>query len=77
MKFNMLGMIVLSKDIPEKKLTAGDLGVIVEMYTSTDMEVEFITGDGHTQALLPLNSSDIRLVSGSDILSVRSLDVAA
>jgi hypothetical protein len=77
MKYKVLDTVVLQKDIPENNLSSGDLGVIVEIYSLNDIEVEFITGNGHTQALLALKTNNVRLVLGSDILSVRSLDIAA
>jgi hypothetical protein len=77
MKYKVLDTVVLKTDIPENNLSTGDLGVIVEIYSPNDIEVEFVTGNGNTQALLPLKTHNIRLISGSDILSVRSLDIAA
>ncbi len=76
MKLDVLDTIVLLKDLPEKNLCRGDIGAIVEMYSLDGIEVEFVTGTGQTQALVTLKTKDVRLVSGSDILAVRSLDAA-
>ncbi|MDX2505614.1 MAG: DUF4926 domain-containing protein [Gammaproteobacteria bacterium] len=76
MKLDVLDTIVLLKDLPEKNLCRGDIGAIVEMYSPDGIEVEFVTGTGQTQALVTLKTKDVRLVSGSDILAVRSLDAA-
>lgn len=77
MKLNLLDTVVLKADMPEKHLYKDDIGTIVEMYGSDGLEVEFITGDGHTQALVTLNRDNVRLVSGSDVFSVRTLDEVA
>lgn len=69
--------VVLKLDLPNDGLFSGDIGAIVEVYSDDAVEIEFVTGDGHTQALVTLAKKDLRLVSGMDILSVRTLDVAA
>ena len=76
MKLEVLDTIVLLKDLPENNLCRGDIGAIVEMYSPDGIEVEFVTGTGQTQALVTLKTKEVRLVSGSDILAVRSLDAA-
>jgi len=76
MKLNILDTVVLQKNLPESHLCRGDIGAIVELYGPNGIEVEFVTGSGETQALVTLKSDDVRLVSGSDILAVRSLDAA-
>lgn len=76
MNLSLLETVVLQRDLPEKHLCRGDIGAIVEIYEPDGIEVEFVTGSGETQALVTLKPDDVRLVSGSDILSVRSLDAA-
>ncbi len=72
MTIKMLDTVVLDKDIPEHNLIKGDLGTVVEFYEPDGIEVEFVMGTGKTRALLTLNKNDIRLLSESDVLSVRS-----
>lgn len=72
MTIKMLDTVVLDKDIPEHNLIKGDLGTVVEIYEPDGIEVEFVMGTGKTRALLTLNKNDIRLLSESDVLSVRS-----
>lgn len=69
--------VVLKLNLPDQNLYNGDIGAIVEVYSEDAFEVEFVTGDGHTQALITLAKKDLRLVSGMDILSVRELDAVA
>lgn len=76
MKPQLLSTVALVRDIPEHGLRRGDVGVIVEAYGTNDFEVEFVAGDGHTQALITLCAADVRLLGPSDLLSARSLDAA-
>jgi hypothetical protein len=76
MNFNELDTVVLQKNLPENNLCCGDVGAIVAVYEPDGLEVEFVTGAGKTQAVVTLNINDVRLVSGSDILAVRSMDAA-
>ena len=47
-----LDRVVLTRDIPEKKLKAGDVGTVVMVYKDGEaFEVEFMTLDGGTFAL--------------------------
>ena len=73
MHIKILDTVVLEKDIPENGLRRGDIGAVVEVYEPDGVEVEFVTGAGTTQALLTLSISDIRLMRGSEILTVRPL----
>lgn len=77
MQFNLLDTIVLRSNIPDANMHIGDIGVIVDLYGSDGIEVEFVSANGCTQALLTLNKNDVRPVSGSDVLAVRTLDTAA
>ncbi|MEN8131699.1 MAG: DUF4926 domain-containing protein [Pseudomonadota bacterium] len=72
MTIKMLDTVVLDTDIPEHNLIKGDLGTVVEIYEPDGIEVEFVMGTGKTRALLTLNKNDIRSLSESDVLSVRS-----
>lgn len=76
MKIKLLDTVVLKNSIPNKGLCAGDIGAVVEIYEPDGLEIEFVTGSGQTQALLTLNSADVRLINNSDILAVRSLNAA-
>jgi hypothetical protein len=73
MKFRQLDTVVLDRDIPERGLRKGDLGAVVELYEPEDLEVEFVTASGRTQALVTLKAGDVREVRDEDLISVRSL----
>ena len=72
----VLDTVVLNKDLPDSGLRRGDIGAVVEAYEPDGLEVEFVTGSGQTQALVTLKTAEVRLLSDTDILAVRSLSAA-
>lgn len=69
-----LDTVVLTHDIDEYGLKEGDIGAIVHCYSDGHaFEVEFVTAEGRTIAVLTLTSSDIRLMSNREILHVREI----
>ena len=70
---NELESVVLTRDLPDHELETGDVGVIVHCHSESAFEVEFITGEGVTVAVVTLGSEDLRLMDASEILHVRSL----
>ena len=67
-------VVVLIRDVEEYDLKAGDVGAVVHCYeTGNAYEVEFVTPQGKTVALLTLNQRDIRLMGDSGILHVRDM----
>ena len=77
MTFAALDTVVLVRDVPEHGLRAGDLGAVVEVYPPDGLEVEFVTASGRTTALVTLTSTDVRPISDSDLVAVRSLSRTA
>ena len=71
MKFALLDTVVLNRDLPQRGLRAGDLGAVVELYPNDGVEVEFVRPSGETNTLVTLKPTDLRPVSGGDILAVR------
>ena len=55
MKLALLDTVVLTHDLPEHGLRAGDLGAVVELYGQDGVEVEFVRASGQTKALVTLN----------------------
>ena len=69
-----LDTIVLTHDIGEHGLKKGDIGAVAHCYADgTAFEVEFVTAEGRTIAVLTLTSDDIRLMSDKEILHVRDI----
>ncbi len=68
---------VLNVDVPSEGLKAGDIGTVVHVYTDAKaFEVEFVTLDGHTAAVLTLESAQIRSVKPGEIPHARDLAAA-
>jgi len=69
--------IVLKTDIPAESLVAGDVGAIVHIYDDGKAyEVEFVTLDGNTAAVVTLESDQIRPVNPREITHARTLATA-
>jgi hypothetical protein len=69
-----LDTVVLTRDLKEHGLREGDIGAVVHCYPEgTAYEVEFVSAEGATVALLTLSGEDIRPVGGREILHVREL----
>jgi len=72
-----LDTVVLTRDVDEHGLKRGDVGAVVHCYgDGAAFEVEFVTAEGRTVAVLTLNERDIRPLGERDILHVRELAVA-
>ncbi len=66
MSIELLDTIVLDVDLPSHGLERGDIGAVVEVYSSAAVEVEFVTASGQTQALVTLDTTQIRPVGPRD-----------
>jgi uncharacterized protein DUF4926 len=67
-------IVVLTHDLVDKGLCRGDVGAVVHIYSGgIAYEVEFVTGEGRTVAVLTLTPDDIRQLQGREILHVREL----
>lgn len=70
--FDELDTVVLSHPINEHGLKEGDLGSVVHVYHDREaFEIEFVTAEGKTIALLTLTVKDIRPLARGEILHVR------
>lgn len=73
-----LEMVVLTHDISDHGLKEGDIGAVVHSYGDGDaFEVEFVTAEGRTVAVLTLSSADVRRVGDKEMLHVRALERVA
>jgi hypothetical protein len=73
MRFKVLDTVVLDRDLPDIGLQSGDLGAVVQVYKDDGIEAEFVAASGRTEALLTLKESDVRPISDTDLIAVRSL----
>jgi hypothetical protein len=66
--------IVLTADLPEDGLQAGDVGTVVHIHgANAGYEVEFMTLTGQTVAVATVLPSQLRPVSQRDVSHVREL----
>lgn len=65
--------VILSRDVLEHGLRAGDIGTVVHVYPKGGLEVEFFTVVGKTRAVVTLRESDVRTATDNDVVAVRSL----
>jgi hypothetical protein len=74
---NELDCIVLTTDLPEYGLAAGDIGTVVMVHQNgRGFEVEFVSLDGETLAVTSLYASQVRPVIRREIAHTRLLAAA-
>lgn len=67
-----LDTIVLTSDLPEYGLRAGDIGTVVLVHAGgAGYEAEFMTLDGETIAVVSLHASQVRPVGRREIAHAR------
>lgn len=70
-----LDLVVLTHDFEEYSLKSGDVGTVVHTYEDKKgFEVEFVTAEGKTIAVLTLTTKDIRPFDDAEILHVRDTE---
>lgn len=70
-----LDTVVLQKDFEQYGLERGDVGTIVHRSSSTTpetFEIEFVTAEGETVAVLTLGEDEIRPMHSNEILHART-----
>jgi hypothetical protein len=74
---NELDDVILTRDLPEHGLSAGDIGTVVLVHRGNKgYEVEFMSLDGETIAVVTLFPDQVRPVQSGEIAHARSLAVA-
>ena len=69
--------VVLKTAVPGEGLEAGDVGTVVHVYADKcAYEVEFITLDGKTAAVVTVEASQVRPVGKREITHARELQTA-
>ena len=66
--------VVLTQDVPEASLEAGDIGTVVHVHEGgAGDEVEFMTLAGETLAVVTLRPGQLRPIQARDMARVREL----
>jgi len=58
----ILDVVALTVDLPERKLSRGQVGTVVEQLADQVFEVEFSDDDGKTYALVPINATQLMVL---------------
>jgi len=67
-----LSDIVLTTDVPDHALRSGDIGTVVMVHADgAAYEVEFMTLDGETLAVLTLSADQVRTADAHEIAHAR------
>ena len=73
-----LDLVVLTHDIIDYELEKGDVGTVIYCYDDKEgFEVEFVTVEGKTIAVLTLSNNDIRPFQDAEILHTREVPAMA
>jgi len=77
MKIKEHDCVVLTKNLPEENLEAGDVGTVVHIHCGgVAYEVEFVTLAGNTVAVATIEAAALRPVGKRDLRPVRELQPA-
>jgi hypothetical protein len=68
--------VVLTVDVPQHRLREGDVGTVVLVHDGDGYEVEFMTLDGETVAVVSLTSAQVRPIAPGEIAHVRAVEAA-
>jgi hypothetical protein len=69
--------VVLTKNLPEEHLEAGDIGTVVHIHKGGEgYEVEFMTLTGETVAIVTLLAGQVRPLNRRDLAHTRELQAA-
>lgn len=69
-----LASVVLTEDLPDYDLVAGDVGTIVLVHSGgRGYEVEFVALNGQTLAVVSLRADQVRPIGAREIAHARSM----
>ena len=68
-----LDSAVLTVDLPEHGLSAGDIGTIVLVHGKQGYEVEFVSLEGETLAVVSLDLNQLRAAEPREIAHARAV----
>ena len=69
--------VVLTADLPEHGLERGDIGTVALIHRAGEgYEVEFMTLEGETVAVVSLQASQVRAITPGEIAHARPLQTA-
>jgi hypothetical protein len=73
-----LDSVILTADLPGSNLKAGDIGIVVLVHGDHEgYEVEFVTLDGETIAVVSVYPGQIRPANRGEIAHARAIEPAS
>ncbi len=70
---NELASVVLTEDLPDLRLS-GDIGTVVLIHRGGEgYEIEFVTLDGETVAVVSVAANQVRPIRGRELAHARAL----
>ena len=72
-RMNELDRAILTEDLPDLDLHAGDIGTIVLVHGDDGYEVEFVSLDGETLAVISLRPNQLRPAQPREIAHARMI----
>lgn len=69
-----LDTVVLTEDVPQQGLKRGDVGTIVLLHGDVGYEVEFVSLQGESLAVVSLTSHQVRPVGEREIAQARPVE---
>jgi hypothetical protein len=72
-----LDTVVLTEDLSEHALKQGDIGTVVLVHDLAGYEVEFMTLNGETLAVVSLMPHQVRPVGPREIAQARAVEIAS
>ena len=77
MKIKEHDCVVLTANLPDEGLEAGDVGTVVHIHKDgAAYEVEFVTLTGRTVAVVTVEASQLRPIGKRDISHIRELQTS-
>ena len=58
----VLDVVALTQDLPKEKLVRGQVGTVMEQLAPDAYEVEFVSTEGKSYALLPLRAEQLMVL---------------
>jgi Domain of unknown function (DUF4926) len=76
-KIKLFDVVALTEDMPKYKLRRGEIGAVVEVHPTGGYEVEFVSQDGHTYALIAAKQAQLIVLKQKPLHTSRKLVPAA
>lgn len=72
-KIKLFDVVALTEDLPKYKLQRGEIGAVVEVHPTGGYEVEFVSQDGYTYALITAKQEQLIVLRQKPLHTSREL----